>query len=447
MSAPAALNVAIGLVLRFCDNAMSNLSRSHARGPRRAIASQMVIALLATMCLTVTTTSAGSAQTSGNKSLSELRAERERVRARKAKTASSVNALKASDSEVEAALAALTNDIEGQSSLLEESQRAVKDSEAEEASAKAAEAKALKELAKLKADIKDQAIRAFVESPTDETLELLSAESLADASSRKTLLEVRANNDVDSAERYRAVREDLGLARATSEKAAAAAAAKRKDVAARLASLEASHAKQEAFAAEVEDRLDAALAEAQGLASVDGALASQISAKQSQIARQLAAQRAAAQRRGISSSRRSASSGGGIALPTSGGGNIVNVQGIRVDSSIASNLNSMLNAARADGISLSGGGYRDPAGQIAVRRSNCGTSQYAIYQMPASSCSPPTARPGRSMHEQGLAIDFTQGGSTLRRSSSAYGWLKANAAAYGFYNLPSEAWHWSTNGN
>ena len=43
----------------------------------------------------------------------------------------------------------------------------------------------------------------------------------------------------------------------------------------------------------------------------------------------------------------------------------------------------------------------------AVRRANCGSSNYAIYQMPASACSPPTARPGTSMHEQGLAIDFT----------------------------------------
>ena len=110
------------------------------------------------------------------------------------------------------------------------------------------------------------------------------------------------------------------------------------------------------------------------------------------------------------------------------------------------NLASLL-AVAGLALCLSGGGYRDPAGQIAVRRSNCGSSQYAIYQMPASSCSPPTARPGRSMHEQGLAIDFTQGGSTLRRSSSAYGWLQAHAAAYGFYNLPSEPWHWSTNGN
>jgi LAS superfamily LD-carboxypeptidase LdcB len=50
------------------------------------------------------------------------------------------------------------------------------------------------------------------------------------------------------------------------------------------------------------------------------------------------------------------------------------------------------------------------------------------------------------MHEQGLAIDFTQGGSTLNRGSNGYQWLRAHAGGYGFYNLPSEPWHWSTTG-
>ena len=142
-----------------------------------------------------------------------------------------------------------------------------------------------------------------------------------------------------------------------------------------------------------------------------------------------------------------AGGGGGTAPSITGSGEIVTVGGIRIHQSVANNLAAMISAAAAAGISLSGGGYRDPAGQIAVRRNNCGSSNYAIYEMPASSCSPPTARPGSSMHERGLAIDFTQGGSTLTRGSSAFAWLKANAAGFGFYNLPSEPWHWSTNGN
>jgi len=99
-------------------------------------------------------------------------------------------------------------------------------------------------------------------------------------------------------------------------------------------------------------------------------------------------------------------------------------------------------------LSLGGGGFRDAAAQIATRRNNCGTSDFAIWEMPASQCSPPTARPGTSMHEQGMAVDFTCSGSLIRdQASPCFVWLAANAASYGFYNLPSEPWHWSINGN
>ena len=73
---------------------------------------------------------------------------------------------------------------------------------------------------------------------------------------------------------------------------------------------------------------------------------------------------------------------------------------------------------------------------------------YKTYgEMPSWECSPPVARPGRSMHEQGLAIDFTADGDLIRsRSRPAFIWLAANAERFGFYSLPSEPWHWSTTG-
>ena len=120
--------------------------------------------------------------------------------------------------------------------------------------------------------------------------------------------------------------------------------------------------------------------------------------------------------------------------------------GIRVASSLRQPLANLLAAAQADGIYLSGGGYRDSGQQIALRRAHCGSSSFAIYQARASSCRPPTARPGASQHERGLAIDFTQNGRALTRGTSGYRWLRANAHRYGLKNLPSEAWHWSTTG-
>jgi hypothetical protein len=417
---------------------------THPSPLRHARVAIVTVVLTGLVLPTAGATPLGPKPSSADAKLRELQKKREQVRAAKAKSASSVDALQATDAEIQEALADLNNNIEGQTALLEESQRAVAAAEAEQAEAKASEAKNIEELSTLRTSIKDQAIRAFIESPSDETLDLLSADSLADAARERTLRSVQASNSLDATEQYKKVQEDLAIARAKSEAAAAKANTRRQDVTDRLARLESAHDEQEKFAAEVDNRMDAALAEADALKELDGALSSSISSQQQAIAAQLAAQRAAAKTRG----RSSGSPGSSVAIPAiTDGGSIVTVNGIRVHQDIANNLANLLNAASAAGIQLGGGGYRDPQAQIATRRNNCGSSSYAIYQAPASSCSPPTARPGQSMHERGLAVDFTSGGGTLTRGSAAFAWMKANAGQYGFYNLPSEPWHWSTNGN
>ncbi|MDD9371030.1 MAG: M15 family metallopeptidase, partial [Acidimicrobiales bacterium] len=121
---------------------------------------------------------------------------------------------------------------------------------------------------------------------------------------------------------------------------------------------------------------------------------------------------------------------------------------IKVAGTIAGNVQALLDAAAAQGVSLcASSGWRSPDRQVALRRQNCGTSNYAIYQMPSSQCTPPTARPGSSMHERGLAIDFScNGGGAIRRGNSCWNFLTSHANSYGLYNLPSEPWHWSTTG-
>ena len=97
-------------------------------------------------------------------------------------------------------------------------------------------------------------------------------------------------------------------------------------------------------------------------------------------------------------------------------------------------------------MSLCGGGYRSSQAQVEARKAN-GCPD--VYNAPASSCRVPTARPGQSMHERGLAIDFTcnGGGVITSHSSPCYQWLDGHAATYGLHNLPAEAWHWSTTGD
>ncbi|MEU4158660.1 D-alanyl-D-alanine carboxypeptidase family protein [Actinoplanes sp. NPDC026670] len=119
------------------------------------------------------------------------------------------------------------------------------------------------------------------------------------------------------------------------------------------------------------------------------------------------------------------------------------VYGVTVHRNVAYAFKRMIDDAKADGISMSGGGFRTKERQIELRTIN-GCPD--VWTAPASSCRVPTAIPGRSLHEIGLAVDVTSGGKTLTRKSKAFEWMTAHAAEYGFVNLPSEAWHWSITG-
>lgn len=123
---------------------------------------------------------------------------------------------------------------------------------------------------------------------------------------------------------------------------------------------------------------------------------------------------------------------------------LVRVEGFKVHGAIAGSLRDLLAAAEADGIDLRGTAYRSTERQIELRRAHCGPTEYDIFEKPSGACSPPTAKPNRSLHESGLAIDFMHGDQSITsRRSPAYRWLAANAAGYGFFNLSSEPWHWS----
>jgi peptidoglycan hydrolase CwlO-like protein len=420
--------------------------------PARVLAATAIAAALALLPLPVPTAGAAPAQ----ESLSELQRKREAVRKEAAAQANQVDALKASDAEVSSALSALNANVNAQQDRLEESERAVVQAQDEQAAAELAQAAKQAELDALTVKMKDSAVSAYVSMGTSNNISV-NTDDINDAVNKRTMMSLKANESVTLIEEFRFVQEELEIQRSAATDAAERAVSSQAQVEGRLDELNQAYAEQQAFAEQVEARLDRALAEADSLAAADAQLASTISAKQAEIAKAVAAQRAAekarADQRAAQNKTAVGGGGGGAGQGTgtipelTGDGEIVSVGGIRIHRSMASNLQNLLAAASADGINFGGGGYRDPSGQIAVRRNNCGSSPYAIYDMPASSCSPPTARPGTSMHERGLAVDFTQGGSTLNRGSSGFAWLKSNGASYGFFNLPSEPWHWSSNGN
>ncbi len=257
----------------------------------------------------------------------------------------------------------------------------------------------------------------------------------------QAMLAKATQSDIDYVNALTGVRDDLASRRADAEEAVALAVESQRVSEEQLSALEQDRLAQGQLASSAEQRLDHLLSERAALARLGAELdsgqdASETAALVAQLSQ--APLPAPASASAIPNSASSTVTRDDIRLAGAG---------IEVHVDIVDNVRRLLADAAAAGVELAGGGYRDSEGQIRARRANCGTSNYAIYEMRSSQCSPPTARPGRSMHEQGKAIDFTYNGALIRsRSGKGWEWLNANANSYGLYNLPSEPWHWSVNG-
>jgi len=115
-----------------------------------------------------------------------------------------------------------------------------------------------------------------------------------------------------------------------------------------------------------------------------------------------------------------------------------------VNAEIADNINRLFKAAENAGLGKIGSssGFRTMQEQI-----DCGKNNGCPKNWTSSSqCRTDTAPPGFSNHQMGLAVDFTQNGSTLRKGGTFYNWMVNNAATYGLKNYYREAWHWSVDG-
>ncbi len=362
------------------------------------------------------------------KSDDELRKERADVLAKKAQVAGQVDVLKDDDARVGASLDTLAQNVGAQSTAMQKADAAARRARLAAEQARTAEAAALEAVRQAEDGLRRAAVQSYT-AGQGRGLQV-EGDDINDISRARAYGAVATGRQTDALDKLEGARKDLAQAAAQRKKAAGAAERQLADAQVRLATLNRARAQQQGFADQVSDRLDRTLSEAQSLATVDAALSAEITRRETALAAKLRANTAPRP---------------GGRVPIVGSGNIVSVRGIQVAASIAGQLAALLSAADAAGITLSGGGYRSPAAQIQTRRNN-GCPD--VYNSPASSCRPPTARPGQSMHEQGLAIDFTCNGALIRsRSGPCWTWLSANAGRFGFRNLPSEPWHWSTNGN
>ena len=395
----------------------------------RRVAGLLVGVLLVPLLATGTPAAAAARPT-----VEQLRQQRRAVQQQRAAQAAQINVLKASDRQLTKALDTLQRNRTAQlSDVAAARQRAAVES-ARAAQATAAEAATTKELDALRASVRHVAVAEFIRGGSADELLPGDLSQPMESARRRTLLDAAVGRSSDVTDELRTAQADLQREQHDAETASAAAATEQQRLERGLAQLDAATTQQRALAAQIEAKLERSLAESDSLASVDGRLASQIAADQAALVRRL---------------REAPSDGGSSAGPSQRVGSVSlrTVRGITVASSIATQLGDLLDAADASGVQLGGNGYRDSEQQVQARRAHCGSSDYDIYDKPASQCNPPTARPGTSMHERGLAIDFTSGGGVISRGSAAYRWLQGNAGRFGLYNLPGEPWHWSVNGD
>ena len=347
------------------------------------------------------------------------------VRRREAEAAMKVDLLQVSIAQVQRQLATVESWVDAQESVVAAAQaELVERTLALEAARKKEEAKAaeLEELEELMIEI---AIEAYMHPPHLATLDVVVSQDLSSAEKADVMLRAKSQRDQDVATELAEAEEALRRLREAAADEAERAEQATDAASSALADLQRARLEQVALAEKVKLDLERTTEEIKllGVAEADAILAVQRETEEllARIGRE-------------------------SAVP------LAKVREFTVHADIASALEAMLAAAEADGVILGGWGHRSTAQQVALRRQHCGgpgiSDAEAIYGVPAGSCSPPTAKPGSSMHELGLAIDFTHAGASIStRSSPAFQWLAANAADYGFRNLPSEPWHWSVNGN
>jgi murein DD-endopeptidase MepM/ murein hydrolase activator NlpD len=167
----------------------------------------------------------------GAASTSTARKRQAEVRAAKARAAAKLNGLKASDDELEKAVAALATQVRAQNAKVASAQQAVGVAEAAVKTAETKIATTEAEMANLQGAVVDRAVAAYVRPQQAALAGISDAKNLEDASRRASMLRQVANSDRDILDQLRATREDLGIEK---EKAAAAreVAAQRKAAAA-----------------------------------------------------------------------------------------------------------------------------------------------------------------------------------------------------------------------
>jgi murein DD-endopeptidase MepM/ murein hydrolase activator NlpD len=257
----------------------------------------------------------GLATPAGAASTTAARKRQAQARAAKAAAAAKLNALKASDDQLEKAVSALATQVRAQNAKVASARQAVNVAESAVKAADAQIAATESEMSNLHGAVVDRAVAAYVRPQQAAFAGISEAKSLEDASRRASMLRQVANSDRDILDQLRATREDLGIEK---EKAAAArevAAQRRAAADQQLSAYKANLAEK----ARLEHALNARIAEVTGevdaLAREDAAIQAVLN---SEAAKAAAARRASRDGAGSADDSGGRISGVGMRWPVGG---------------------------------------------------------------------------------------------------------------------------------
>ena len=395
------------------------------------------------LLLTVAAAAASAAAQSDEEIVKDREAKRQQVQEDAEAATEGLDAATAEAEDLIDALNKVQAAVDAQQTAWAEAERAVADARATVQEAEERITELEDQLATTQEGLREAVIESYVsfQAPTG-TFSVLGNDPWQNAH-EEALAGFATGSRIDDIDELRRLGEELERWRLLAADAAAEAEAHREEAILILADLQAAANREAELSVAAEERVERRLYEVQLIKQIDAEYAAEIEAAERRIAEALDRQRAEEEARRIAEEEARQQA----LAPADADFTLVSVRGITVNSAIASETEGLLAAMDEEGFDLHGWGYRNHQAQISLRQSHCGTSDYAVWQMPASRCRPPTARPGRSNHEKGLAIDFTNSGRLITsRNSAVFQALQRIAPQYGFKNLPSEPWHWSVDG-
>ena len=156
-------------------------------------------------------------------------------------------------------------------------------------------------------------VEAFVNPPSDNALDPFRSETISQTMVKQALVDIQSDTDADLLDQLEQAHEDLEVAKAERRRGGRGRgeAVTAEDA---LAEVENALAEQEAFAADVEERLNAKLAEAESLKTFDRELADRLVREQAEVAARLG-RRGGRRRPGRPRGRRRGSDGAPQAAP------------------------------------------------------------------------------------------------------------------------------------